>query len=89
MIVGDKSYRLRELCTSNTTLLVDGESGVVVGQTSSILEAAPIKGLTERLAKILRQCPYEGFHEMTDVDHLSVHFKDRQLSLKTYLAISS
>lgn len=75
MIVDDKSYRLRELCTSNTSLLVNGESGIVVGQTSSILEAAPIKGLTERLAKVLRQCPYEGYHEMTDADHLSVHFQ--------------
>ena len=72
MIVGEKSYRLRELCTSNTTLLVSGHSGIITGLTSSILEATPIKGLTERLTKILQQCPYEGFNEMVSSDQLSV-----------------
>lgn len=60
MVIGEQCFRVRELCTSNTFLLVDAMTGRVEQRTSTLLEAAPVKGLTERLHRLLQDHPYEG-----------------------------
>lgn len=60
LVVGDQTFRLRELSTSNSFLLLDAASGAVRETTGGVLEATPVRGLTGRLVQLLRQCPYDG-----------------------------
>lgn len=60
LIIGQQSYRIRELCTSNTFLLVNETTGIVQQSTHSVLEVVPIKGLTTRLVQLLRTHPYNS-----------------------------
>lgn len=67
MAIGEHTLRVRELCTSNTFLLVNAQTGLVYQKASTLLEAAPIKGLTERLVRLLKSHPYEGPTESSPV----------------------
>lgn len=60
MIVGQKTFRLRELCTSNTFWLINKETGLIEESTQSLIEAAPMRGSIGRLIGLLKEHPYEG-----------------------------
>lgn len=64
MIIGDHTIKIRELCTSNTFLIVDKETGMVEETTSNILEAIHFKADLERVKQLLRQFPFEGINQM-------------------------
>lgn len=61
------TFSVRQVASSNLSLLVEGTTGQVVAMTNGLLEAVKCPPRLERLRHWLASCPYDG-HERTDMD---------------------